>query len=234
MKGIFWTTIPESIIGKVAPGEQGGEHQQHHPGADVRRQEAVQRDRGRVGGEDDPVADPARAAPPAGCRTRRAPPAPCLRALQDDAGDDRPGRDLAQLVEEFLDPLVDRDAEQVEDEDRERDRRRSRARSGPGAGTAAGAHAGSVSGGKSGSKRSAEVGWRYEERGAPRRRALLGRRGARIPLLDSAMRRLSYCRPRPALAHGRRRPRAPRRSLPAAGRLAAASSRSASPPPPRT
>jgi hypothetical protein len=101
--------------------EQGGEHQQHHPGADVGRQEAVQRHRGRVRGEHDPVADPR------SDRRRAQDSAPGQRrehglgALQDDAGDDRPGRDLTELVEQFVDPLSHRNPEQIEDEDRQHD-----------------------------------------------------------------------------------------------------------------
>ena len=41
----------------------------------------------------------------------------------DDAGDHRPGRDLPDLLEQLSDPVADRNAEQVEDEDQGRDRR---------------------------------------------------------------------------------------------------------------
>ena len=102
-------------------GEQGGEHDQHHPGADVGRQEAVHRDGRRVAGEDEAERDVGAGEggaqdPEPGERGERR-----LRRLQDDPGGDRPGRQLAELVEELVDPVVDRDPEQVEDEDEQGD-----------------------------------------------------------------------------------------------------------------
>ena len=92
MNGIFCDGEPGEHRREGRAREQGGEHDQHHPGADVGRQEAVHRDRGRVGGEHESGSRPRRAAAPrAGSRTRRAPRAWSGR-LQDDAGDDRPGR----------------------------------------------------------------------------------------------------------------------------------------------
>jgi hypothetical protein len=44
-----------------------------------------------------------------------------LQGLQDDPGADRPGRQLAELVEELVEPVVDRYAQKVEDDDEERD-----------------------------------------------------------------------------------------------------------------
>jgi hypothetical protein len=100
-------------------GEQRREHQQHHPGADVRRQEAVQRDRHRVAGEDQPVGDlgvgeGGAEDPEPGERRQRS-----LGRLRHHPGDHRPERDLADLVEEVADPLVGRDSEQVEHRDQQ-------------------------------------------------------------------------------------------------------------------
>ena len=103
------------------PGDQRREHQQHHPGAEVRRQEAVEGDGDGVAGEDEPVGDPGAGEggaqdPEPGQRRQRG-----LRRLQRHPGDDRPGRDVADLAEEVADPIPGGHAEQVEDEDEEGD-----------------------------------------------------------------------------------------------------------------
>ena len=90
-KGIFCTAIAGEHRREGRPGEQGGEHDQHHPGADVRRQEAVHRDRRRVAGEHEAEGDVGAGEggaqdPQPGERGEGR-----LRGLQDDAGGDRPG-----------------------------------------------------------------------------------------------------------------------------------------------
>ena len=95
-KGIFWTTRAGEHRREGGAGEQGREHDQHHPGADVGRQEAVHRDRRRVAGEHeaegdlDPGEGGAQDPEPGERRERR------LGRLQDDAGGDRPGGQLAR------------------------------------------------------------------------------------------------------------------------------------------
>ena len=102
-------------------GEQGREHQQHHPGAEVGRQEGVEGDGDRVAGEDQPVGDAfagqrrAQDPVPGERRQRR------LRGLQHHPGDHRPEGDLADLAQQFADPVGGRDAEQVEDEEDQAD-----------------------------------------------------------------------------------------------------------------
>ena len=103
-------------------GDQGGEHDQHHEGAEVGRQEAVERHRHRVAGEDQPVGHDragqrcAQDAVPGERGKAR------LGALQRHAGDDRPGRHVADLVEEVVDPLEGGHAEQLEQAKQERNR----------------------------------------------------------------------------------------------------------------
>ena len=99
-KGIFCDEQPGEDHREGGAGDQGGEHQQHHPGAEVRRQEAVQRHRNRVAGEDEAkgdagVGEGGAEDPEPGQRRQRG-----LGALQHDAGDDRPGRHLADLAKE--------------------------------------------------------------------------------------------------------------------------------------
>ena len=93
-------------------GDDRREHQQHHERAEVRRQDAVQRDGGGVAGED---LDPAHVARvgvaqdrvPAERRQGR------LHRLQHDRGHQLGDRDARDRVPDLLEPAADVPAEQV-------------------------------------------------------------------------------------------------------------------------
>ena len=97
--------------GEGRAGDDRGEHQQHHEGADVRRQEAVQRHRGRVAGEHHPEARGrirvAEDRVPRERGQRR------LHGLERDARDEVGRRDLGDRVPEVREPAADVPAEQV-------------------------------------------------------------------------------------------------------------------------
>ena len=97
--------------GEGRAGDDRREHQQHHEGADVRRQEAVQRHRGRVAGEHDPEArrrvGVAEDRVPGERGQRR------LDGLERDGGDDVGRRDLGDRVPEVREPAADVPAEQI-------------------------------------------------------------------------------------------------------------------------
>ena len=97
--------------GEGRAGDDRGEHQQHHEGADVGRQEAVQRHRGRVAGEDDlearrRVGVAQDRVPGVGGQRR-------LDGLERDARDHVGRRDLGDRVPEVREPAADVPAEQV-------------------------------------------------------------------------------------------------------------------------
>jgi hypothetical protein len=89
--------------------------------ADVGRQEPVEGDRRGVGGEHEAEAELG----PGEGRAEDLEPDQRrqggLDCLEDDPGRYRPGRQLAELVEELVEPVVDRDAESVEDDDEDGD-----------------------------------------------------------------------------------------------------------------
>jgi hypothetical protein len=84
--------------------DDGHVHQQRGEGADVRREEAVQRDRGGVGGEDLQVRD----------------------ASVRERDEQVPEPDLAERVPQVREPAADVEAQKIEDGERERDPPRAR------------------------------------------------------------------------------------------------------------